>query len=163
MEENEEINQNIQTEELAEQPEKHKLISRKNLGQFIKFGIVGFSNTGVSLAVSYLMMFIFRRGFDIDTTWSLNVSTTCGYVLGVLNSYFWNSRFVFKESQEKNGKKVLAKSFICYGATYLLSMLLMDLLVELMGVPRMIAPIPRLIITVPLNHIANKLWAYKDR
>ena len=132
------------------------------LYQFIKFGIVGVSNTLLSLAVTYATMAVFKFGFSIDTTWSLNICTTLGYVAGVCNSYFWNKRYVFKNAKEKNGKKAFLKTFICYGVTYLLSMLLMDVMVVYLSIPNWIAPVPRLVITIPLNFIANKLWAFKD-
>lgn len=135
----------------------------KWLVQFVKFGVVGVSNTLLSLIVTYGMIALFRFCFHIDSTWSLDVATTVGYVAGVCNSYFWNKRYVFKNKQESNGKKAFAKVFICYGATYLLSMLLMNLLVDVCHVPSIIAPIPRLIITIPLNFVANKLWAFKDK
>jgi putative flippase GtrA len=141
--------------------EKHPKL--KLLIQFIKFGIVGVSNTLLSLAVTYATMAVFKFGFSIDTTWSLNVCTTLGYIAGVCNSYFWNKRYVFKNAKEQNGKKAFLKTFICYGATYLLSMVLMDVCVIYLSIPNWIAPIPRLIITIPLNFIANKLWAFKDK
>ena len=131
--------------------------------QFVKFGIVGVSNTLISLAVTWGVMAIFNFGFSVYTTWSLNVSTTVGYVAGVCNSYFWNKRYVFKSAKEKSGKKAFAKMFLCYGVTYLISMVLMDIMVEYLHIPGWIAPIPRLVITIPLNFIANKLWAFKDK
>ena len=129
--------------------------------QFCKFGIVGLGNTVISLGVTYILMAFIGNVLNINTIWSLNICTTAGYIAGVVNSYYWNKKYVFKDSQEKK-KKVLIKTFICYGATYLLSMLIMDFLVDYMHVSKTIAPIPRLIITVPLNFLANKLWAYKD-
>ena len=123
---------------------------------------MGVSNTLLSLAVTYAVLWIFKSVFGISAIWSLNVSTTVGYVAGVCNSYFWNNKYVFKNKQEE-GKKAFAKMFICYGATYLLSMLLMDIMVKYLHIPDTVAPVPRLIITVPLNFIANKLWAFKDR
>lgn len=130
--------------------------------QFIKFGLVGALNTTLSLCMTYLLMAVFRYCLNIYETWSLNICTTVGYIAGVCNSYFWNNKFVFKNKKEENGRKRFAKVFVCYGITYLISMLLMDFLVESCCVPPIIAPIPRLIITIPLNFIANKLWAYKD-
>lgn len=131
--------------------------------QFIKFGIVGVSNTLLSLLVTYLVMAVFRFAFSLDTLWTLDIATTVGYVAGVCNSYFWNKRYVFRNRKETNDKKAFAKTFVCYGATYLLSMVLMNVLVHNFHIPSYIAPIPRLILTIPLNFIANKLWAFKDR
>ncbi len=131
--------------------------------QFLKFGLVGGMNTLLSLAVTYGGMALFHFIFHINTTWSLNICTTRGYIAGVCNSYFWNSRYVFTKRQEKSKKNAFLKVCLCYGGTYLLSVFLMDIMVVYMHVPSVIAPIPRLIITIPLNFVANKLWAFKDR
>ena len=135
----------------------------KVLIQFVKFGMVGVLNTLLSLAVTYAVMFIFHVAFHVYAIWSLNVCTTIGYIAGVCNSYYWNNKYVFKDKKETNEKKAFIKMFICYGVTYLLSMFLMDVLVEALKVPAVIAPIPRLIITIPLNFVANKLWTFKDK
>lgn len=135
----------------------------KILIQFFKFGMVGVSNTLLSLGVTYLMMAVFRYGFSLDNIWTLDAATTVGYIAGVCNSYFWNKRYVFRNSTEKDGRKVFSRMFICYGVTYFLSMLLMNVLVNTLHVPSVIAPIPRLLLTIPLNFAANKLWAFKDR
>lgn len=39
----------------------------------------------------------------------------------------------------------------------------MTLFVQVMGISQMIAPIPRLVFTIPLNFLMNKLWAFKDK
>lgn len=138
------------------------LRSKRIIVQFIKFGMVGCSNTAMSLLVTYVVMAGFNHQ-GINATWSLNICTTVGYVAGVCNSYFWNSKYVFKDKKETSNGKVFVKMFICYGCTYLISMLLMDVLVEYMGIPAVIAPVPRLVVTIPLNFVANKMWAFKDK
>ena len=85
------------TSKISNLLEKHPKL--KLLIQFIKFGIVGVSNTLLSLAVTYATMAVFKFGFSIDTTWSLNVCTTLGYIAGVCNSYFWNKRYVIKNAK----------------------------------------------------------------
>ena len=130
--------------------------------QFIKFGMVGVSNTLLSLLVTYLFMAIFRFVFSLDTLWTLDISTTFGYIAGVCNSYFWNKRYVFLHGKETNSGKAFVKMFVCYGVTYLLSMVLMNVMVHKFHIPSIIAPIPRLVLTIPLNFAANKLWAFKD-
>lgn len=133
------------------------------LVQFIKFGMVGASNTLLSLGVTYLVMAVFRYGFSLENIWTLDAATTLGYIAGVCNSYFWNKRYVFRNGREKDGKKAFSKMFVCYGITYLLSMLIMNVLVDVLHIPSVIAPIPRLLLTIPLNFAANKLWAFKDK
>lgn len=136
--------------------------------QFIKFALVGASNTIVSLVVTYLVMFIMNKCFGIDTNAAENylwvdLATFFGFLAGVINSFVLNGKFVFKGKQETSKSKTFAKVFICYGGTYLLSLLIMNVLLTKLHIPGNIAPIPRFIITIPLNFIANKLWAYKDK
>ena len=76
---------------------------------------------------------------------------------------FWNKRYVFREGRETSSRKAFSKMFVCYGITYLLSMFLMNVLVNTFHVHSVIAPILRLLLTVPLNFVANKLWVFKDR
>lgn len=139
-----------------------KSIFGKWLTQFAQFGLIGVVNTGLSLAATYLMMAALRPISGLSNTWRLNLATLIGYVAGVLNSYFWNNKYVFKNKQENNASRRIVKVFLCYGATYLLSVLLMDLMVVNLGISEYIAPVLRLVITIPLNFFANKLWAYKD-
>lgn len=135
----------------------------KLLVQFVKFGMVGVSNTLLSLLVTYLVMAVFKYLFSADNIWVLDIATTVGYIAGVCNSYFWNKRYVFQDGKETDSKKAFSKMFVCYGVTYLVSMFLMNILVNTFHVPSIIAPIPRLLLTIPLNFVANKLWTFKDR
>ena len=64
--------------------------------QFIKFGMVGVSNTVVSLATYYLFTF-----FGVHYL----IANALGFVTGTLNAYYWNSKFVFKEEAKESGKK----------------------------------------------------------
>jgi putative flippase GtrA len=54
--------------------------------QFIKFGLVGVSNTLISLAIYYLVI-------CINQNWYI-VGNTLGWVVGVANAFFWNNRIV---------------------------------------------------------------------
>lgn len=133
-----------------------ELLKSKFLLQFIKFGLVGVSNTVVSYVV-YLIFVYFGMHYII--------ANFIGFVAGVLNSYVWNSRYVFKEEENAEKRsfwKTLAKTFASYGMTGLvLSSVLLYLWVDILGIPSSIAPIINLVATIPLNFILNKLWAYK--
>lgn len=119
--------------------------------QFIKFCLVGVSNTAISLAVYYIFILINRELYIIG-----NVT---GFVISVLNSYFWNSRFVFQKKNER-GKTIL-KTFMAYGTTLILGTVLLYVFVELMYVSEFIAPLINLIVTIPINFLLNKLWVMR--
>lgn len=124
--------------------------------QFIKFGIVGASNTLISMAVYYLLLF-----FGVHYI----AANTAGYLAGTLNAYYWNSKYVFKkEAGEVRGVgKSLFRSFLAYGITYLLSTGLLYLWVDILGISDKIAPVLNLVLTTPLNFLLNKLWAFKGQ
>lgn len=122
--------------------------------QFFKFGIVGVSNTLISLGCYYLLVWLGLHYL---------IANAVGFVLSVINSYFWNSRYVFKEKTEHNGIRAFVKVFLSYGASFCLSSVLMLLFVQVLGISEYIAPILRLVFTIPLNFVMNKLWAFKEK
>lgn len=119
--------------------------------QFIKFGLVGVSNTLISLGTYYLLYF-----FGVNYL----IANTIGFVVSVLNSYYWNNKYVFKKTQEGH-LKPLIKTFLSYGSTFLLSTVLLFIMVQYFGVSEVFAPIATLVITIPLNFLMNKFWAFK--
>jgi putative flippase GtrA len=90
------------------------------------------------------------------------VGNVAGYICGVMNSYYWNSRFVFAKERSKSSY-ALFKTYISYGVTLVLSTALMFILVDKLSVSEFIAPIPTLLMTVPLNFILNKFWTFGSK
>ncbi len=131
---------------------KEKLI--KLFGQFIKFGIVGVSNTLISLGIYYLMVWLGCHYL---------IANIVGFIVSVINSFFWNSKFVFKEKEEDSKVKSFIKMTLSYGSTFILSNVLMFLFIDVFGISKYIAPIINLIITIPINFFLNKIWAFKDK
>jgi len=120
--------------------------------QFFKFGIVGLSNNIIYLGIYYIFIFIDHHLYI--------VGNTTGFVVSVLNAYYWNSKYVFKK-QEKRHIRLILKSFGVYGLTFLLGTGLMYLMVEFMGISKVIAPIINLSVTIPLNFLLNKFWTFR--
>lgn len=125
--------------------------------QFIKFGIVGVSNTLISLAVYYVCVNVFHLHHQ--------VANFLGFVVGVVNSYFWNSRYVFKLGRRRTLSEHLVtfgKTVAGYGLTsYLLGAALLWLWVDVLHISENIAPLINLCFTVPLNFLVNKFWAFR--
>ena len=124
------------------------------LEQFIKFVLIGCSNACITLIVYYLFLLIDRRLYLLGNT--------LGYAAGILNSYFWNSRFVFTE--KKAGKKgAFLRMTACYLLTYFLQTGLLYLFVEKLRLSEMVAPVLTILIATPVNFILNKLWAFQEK
>ena len=125
--------------------------------QFVKFGIVGFSNTIISYVIYIYLIYI-----NIPYV----LSNIFAFIVGVLNSFFWNNRYVFKknEGERRNTILTLFKTFWAYiGTGLILSNMLLIIFVEKCSISKVIAPIITLTITIPLNYIINKFWAYKTK
>lgn len=129
---------------------KEKLF--KTIIQFIKFGIVGVSNTLISLGIYYALVFVNVHYI---------IANTIGFIVSVMNAYYWNSKYVFKTDGVRNIVKSFIKVLMSYSLTFLLGTFLLYLWIDIFKISYIIAPIINLIITVPLNFIINKFWAMK--
>ncbi len=129
----------------------------KKLCQFVKFGVVGLSNTLISYIV-YVVL--------VNLGWHYLLASIGGFLISVINAYYWNDRYVFKAEQDEKRAwwKVFLKTFTSYAGTGLvLNNLLLILWVDVIGIHEMLGPVINLFVTIPLNFLLNKYWAYKDK
>lgn len=154
---------------------------KKGFWQFFKFALVGVSNTLISEGV-YVLLIFFRvhylpAGF-------------IGFSLSVVNAYYWSSRYVFKEEGEDGkpaGWKVFGKTYLAYFWGYLVNAGLLVLWIDIVDICRWMKPLEarflglgyshldarflgsalaagiNLLITVPMNFVINKYWAYRKK
>lgn len=124
--------------------------------QFVKFGLVGVSNTLVSWAVYYFFLWI-----DEDL---YVVGSIVGTVVSIANAFYWNDRFVFRTDRNdwRSRLRRLGKTYISYGGTSLLGIFLLWLEVTRFGVSKAVAPAVNLFITIPLNFLINKFWTFNS-
>ena len=133
--------------------------------QFVKFGIIGLSNTVVSYALYLLTLWILQsRGWFPKADYL--IGNVVGFVISVLWSFYWNRKFVFhaEEGKQIPWFQALLKTYISYAFTGLfLNSVLSMLWVEVFGMSKVFAPILNLIISVPLNFLMNKFWAFRSK
>ena len=125
--------------------------------QFFKFGLVGVSNTAVSMGIYYLFLWINPELYM--------VGSILGTVISIFNAFVWNDLFVFTGNPKdfKSIAKRLGKTYVSYGGTSLLSTVLLWVEVNLFGISKGIAPVVNLLITIPLNFLINKFWTFKSK
>lgn len=148
--------------------------------QFIKFGLVGVSNTAISYGVEMLcyyvlfknsefigiLSFLSRLGISTDgNNVKIVITTIIAFVISVTNSYFWNNRYVFGSGKKSFSEhfKTYFRTFACYGITGLILSPIIKILLTKISVPFFIASLGALVITIPLNFVMNKFWAFKSK
>lgn len=147
--------------EEMEDPKYRRFIRkiRRNLPaliQFIRFGMVGAVNTVLSYLITNGCYYLLQLHEQL--------SNLISFLITVLISYLLNSRFVFREQEgdKQPWYRALAKVYASYAFTELILMgLLLFVQERLLGIPHYIATLVNLCVTVPLNFVLNKFWAYR--
>lgn len=153
--------------------------------QFIKFGLVGVSNTIVSGVIYFLLNTVILPGVWI-------VASVVSWVISVLWAYFMQNIFVFKEDRNKEHRvwwQTLIKTYMTYAFTGLiLNNILLFLWVNVIDIAQYSGVIIsffarihigflgdaatfssnmgwfiNMIISIPLNFLINKFWAYRQK
>ncbi len=135
----------------------------QNFMQFIKFGIVGLSNTIISYIIYVISLLLFQR-MEILIESGYLVAQVIAFILSVLWSFYWNNKIVFnlQEGEERSVFRALIRTFISYSFTGLfLNSILLVFWVKVIHISEFIAPIINLLVSVPLNFVINKFWAFK--
>lgn len=130
--------------------------------QFIKFGLVGVSNTLISYAVEMLGYYVLLTGWTHEQGKVITV-TVVSFVISTMNAYYWNNRYVFRGDRHTWRQHLSAylRTAACYALTGLILAPAVKLWLVQISVPFWIASLSTLILTIPLNFILNKFWAFK--
>ncbi len=135
----------------------------QSLVQFVKFGLVGVSNTAVSYVVNILVLKLLQ---PYRLSWDYVAGNVVAFVLSVLWSFYWNNKYVFRkgEGQTRSLGKALLKTYVAYGLTgIVLANALSYVWINVFGISKYVAPLINLVISIPLNFIINKCWAFRTR
>ncbi len=121
----------------------------KNNSDFFRFIVVGASNTLITYIV-YNIVYSFGA--------SPTLSNIIGYVAGIVNGYYWSSKWVFKKDRShRSAIKFLILGIFCLA----LSSVLVFLLTHELHVHARVAPIISIPITMIINFWVNKVWTFK--
>lgn len=133
------------------------------LVQFVKFGLVGVSNTAISYGIEMLCYYVLFAKINWPENVKIAVTSGIAFFVSVTNSYYWNNRYVFKSGEKKSAKQDLftyLKTVACYGVTGLLLAPALKMWLGGMGVPLWLSSLGTLVITTPVNFLLNKFWAF---
>ncbi len=131
--------------------------------QFVKFGIVGLSNTMISYLLYILSLFWFQW-IGVFPNTDYIISSMIGFCLSVLWCFYWNNKIVFSinDNQKRSIWRSLLKTYISYSFSGLfISNILLVFWVQWCKISPIVAPLINLTITIPLNFVMNKYWTFK--
>ena len=109
---------------------------RNIFSEFIKFGLVGVSNTIVSYCLYALSLQIFLK-LNLFPSTDYIIANIISFLLSVLWSFYWNNKYVFKlnEGEHRSIWKALLKTYVSYGFTgIILNNILLVLWVRVIGI-----------------------------
>lgn len=124
--------------------------------QWVRFALVGASNSAVYLGVYYAFL------WGSDAVLMILLGQLVAWTLSVVNSFVWNWKFVFDESKEV-WWRALGKTFVGYSSCFFLSSFLTFIQIELLGVSAAIVPMVNLPLMGPINFVMLKYWAFRNR
>lgn len=136
------------------------------LWQFVKFGIVGASNTAISYGIEMLGYYVVLARAAWPERLRIAVVTAAAFTVSVVNSYYWNNRYVFRDADRKSFADhagALLKMAACYALTGLVLAPVLKVWIHERGVAYWLVSLLTLVVTVPLNYVLNKLWAFQRR
>lgn len=125
------------------------------ISQFVKFGLVGAVNTILTLVIQWAFLAL---GFHYL------IGNTVSFLITVILAYILNNIFAFRE---KDGTivwsfRAFIKVFLSYSITGLgVTSIGLWFWNDILNINPNISPILNLFVTIPMNFVLNKYWAYR--
>ncbi|GAG94790.1 unnamed protein product, partial [marine sediment metagenome] len=153
-----------------------EIFKKANFIQFVKFAIVGVSNTFIDWAIFFLLTqyFVFFQGGQNEV-----LAKAISFVVAVVNSFIWNSLWTFRQEFKAGlaqGEKgtvqaiyfgrffvVSAIGLILNSLVFYLARPLTDLVFVRLELAQLLALMIATLVVLTWNFLANKFWTYKVR
>ena len=133
------------------------VLERNSIFQFLKFCIVGLSNTLIGYVVYSLCVFLGMHYLFANLV---------GFLVSVINAFYWSNKYVFAKGngEYRNLYWSFTKTILAYASTgIVLNSILLWLLIDQWHISEYLAPLLILMVTVPTNFIMNKYWSFKTK
>lgn len=121
------------------------------IAQFVKFGVVGVSNTAITLIVYTLLL-------DVFGVWYVAASAI-GFAVGAVNGFLWNRAWTFRG--HVGDALTPVRWFVVQGCGLLCNSALVYLFVDGAGVGKLVAQVLTIMIVTVLTFIANRSWTFR--
>jgi putative flippase GtrA len=123
-----------------------------NWVQLVKFCAVGASGYVVNLCV-------FAACVELLDFHHL-VAATAAFVVAVMNNFMWNRHWTFRVRSGRVGFQA-ARFFTVSIVAFLFAAAVLEVLVSVVGVPKLPAQAISIIAATPLNFLGNKMWSFR--
>lgn len=127
-------------------------LNKDELKRILKFGITGVGNTLVDYAVFSVLAALLGM--------NVYFAQFCGYSAGMLNSYLINRSWTF-QTKRRFFSMELVRFIVVNLITLLLSMLLLKVFIDVMGMSTLLAKLPTVAFTIVVNFVLSRLWVFK--
>jgi putative flippase GtrA len=127
-------------------------LNQEEMKRMGKFAITGIGNTLVDIGVYSLLAIVL--GVNVF------VSQFFGYSAGMLNSYLINRRWTFRTS-DRFFSLQLVKFIITNLVILGISMLLLKVFMEFLGMSKLIAKLVTTCFTIALSFLISRYWVFK--
>lgn len=122
------------------------------LATLIKFGIVGVMNTAVDALVFTMLAALGTPAL---------IAQVISYSCGVLNSYWWNGRWTFRDARRQGANNELMRFVITNLIVLALSSLILFLSDNILGLNLVISKAAATLLGMILNYIASRYWVFR--
>ena len=124
-----------------------------NWAQLLRFGVVGVSGYVVNLGV-FTFMTLILDAHHIP-------AAVLAFCVAVSNNFLWNRLWTFRESAAGGHPGFQATRFfaVSFGALGV-NLALLEVLVDVVGVPEVPSQAVAVALAMPVNFIGNKLWTF---
>jgi putative flippase GtrA len=123
-----------------------------NWVQLVKFSAVGASGYVVNLAVYTTLV----KGAGVHYI----LAALLAFCVAVTNNFLWNRHWTFRATEGHMGFQA-ARFFTVSVAAFLFAALVLELLVSVVGLPKLLSQAIAIVVATPLNFIGNKMWSFR--
>lgn len=128
------------------------LRDRRHWMQLVRFCAVGGSGYVVNLVV--FLGFI-RLGSNHRE------AAVAAFLAAVTSNFAWNRRWTFADRRGHRAGSQAARFLVVSLVAFLFSLLLLELLVTVAGLPELAAQAVAIVAATPLSFLGNRLWSFR--
>ena len=124
---------------------------RRAWAQLLRFAVVGASGYVVNLVVFAAL----------DNAGTGHRAAAAGaFAVALANNFFWNRRWTFRATDGHAGFQA-ARFLTVSLAAFLISLVVLEVLVSVAGVPALAAQAVAIVVATPFNFLGNRLWSFR--